>query len=68
MSIGLGLERLVHRDPIAMHRPSALVVIGGILLAPVLILGVLAVLIDIFSRRAIAQAHPLGGASIRDVT
>lgn len=34
-----------------MQKPLALVVVGGILLAPVLILIVLPVLIDIFSRR-----------------
>jgi len=34
-----------------VQRPLALVVVGGILLAPALILLVLPVLIDIFSRR-----------------
>jgi cobalt-zinc-cadmium resistance protein CzcA len=34
-----------------VQRPLALVVVGGILLAPVLILIVLPVLIDVFSRR-----------------
>ena len=34
-----------------MQKPLALVVVGGILLAPVLILLVLPVLIDLFSRR-----------------
>jgi cobalt-zinc-cadmium resistance protein CzcA len=47
-----------------VQRPLALVVVGGILLAPVLILVVLPVLIDLFSRRAAqdelehAQAEP----------
>ena len=47
-----------------MQRPLALVVVGGILLAPVLILVVLPVLIDAFSRRrrdedeAEAEAEP----------
>ena len=35
-----------------VQKPLALVVVGGILLAPVLILIVLPVLIDVFSRRA----------------
>jgi heavy metal efflux system protein len=34
-----------------VQRPLALVVVGGMLLAPVLILIVLPVLIDVFSRR-----------------
>jgi cobalt-zinc-cadmium resistance protein CzcA len=34
-----------------VQKPLALVVVGGILLAPVLILTVLPVLIDLFSRR-----------------
>jgi cobalt-zinc-cadmium resistance protein CzcA len=38
-----------------VQKPLALVVVGGILLAPVLILVVLPVLIEIFSRRAVAQ-------------
>jgi cobalt-zinc-cadmium resistance protein CzcA len=45
-----------------VQRPLALVVVGGILLAPVLILVVLPVLIDIFSRRGLAAAHPTTGA------
>ena len=36
-----------------VQRPLALVVVGGILLAPVLILIVLPVLIDLFSRRGV---------------
>jgi cobalt-zinc-cadmium resistance protein CzcA len=38
-----------------VQKPLALVVVGGILLAPVLILIVLPVLIDIFSGRAAAR-------------
>jgi cobalt-zinc-cadmium resistance protein CzcA len=38
-----------------VQKPLALVVVGGILLAPVLILTVLPVLIDIFSKRAAAR-------------
>ena len=38
-----------------VQRPLALVVVGGILLAPVLILVVLPVLIDVFSRRAMDE-------------
>jgi len=37
-----------------VQKPLALVVVGGILLAPVLILIVLPVLIDLFSRRSSA--------------
>ena len=43
MSSGIGAQ---------VQRPLALVVVGGILLAPVLILVVMPVLIDLFSRRA----------------
>ena len=39
-----------------VQKPLALVVVGGILLAPVLILIVLPVLIDLFSRRGRAAA------------
>lgn len=38
-----------------VQKPLALVVVGGILLAPVLILVVLPILIDLFSRRAVAS-------------
>jgi cobalt-zinc-cadmium resistance protein CzcA len=43
-----------------VQKPLALVVVGGILLAPVLILIVLPVLIDMFSRRRqpVAAAQP----------
>ena len=37
-----------------VQKPLALVVVGGILLAPVLILIVLPVLIEMFSRRGVA--------------
>jgi cobalt-zinc-cadmium resistance protein CzcA len=51
-----------------VQRPLALVVVGGILLAPILILIVLPVLIDIFSRRGLATARasrnaPMQGGS-----
>jgi cobalt-zinc-cadmium resistance protein CzcA len=46
-----------------VQRPLALVVVGGILLAPILILVVLPVLIDIFSRRGLAPARRSGRAS-----
>jgi cobalt-zinc-cadmium resistance protein CzcA len=35
-----------------VQRPLALVVVGGILLTPILVLIILPVLIDVFSRRA----------------
>jgi cobalt-zinc-cadmium resistance protein CzcA len=38
-----------------VQRPLAIVVVGGILLAPTLILIVLPVLIDLFSRRHLAR-------------
>ena len=38
-----------------VQKPLALVVVGGILLAPVLILVILPLLIDFFSRRATLQ-------------
>ena len=38
-----------------VQKPLALVVVGGILLAPVLILIVLPVLIDMFSRRTVNE-------------
>jgi cobalt-zinc-cadmium resistance protein CzcA len=41
-----------------VQRPLALVVVGGILLAPVLILIVLPVLIDVFSRRTAPAEVP----------
>ncbi len=48
-----------------VQKPLAVVVVGGILLAPVLILIVLPVLIDVFSRRRkeieLAQAQPEAG-------
>jgi cobalt-zinc-cadmium resistance protein CzcA len=45
-----------------VQKPLALVVVGGILLAPVLILIVLPVLIELFSRRGLAvAAHPQAG-------
>jgi len=41
-----------------VQRPLAIVVVGGVLLAPVLILLVLPVLIDVFSRREPPQIQP----------
>ncbi|HEX4095157.1 MAG TPA: efflux RND transporter permease subunit, partial [Caulobacteraceae bacterium] len=42
-----------------VQRPLALVVVGGILLAPVLILTILPVLLDIYSeRRERRRGHP----------
>jgi cobalt-zinc-cadmium resistance protein CzcA len=40
-----------------VQRPLALVVVGGISLAPILFLTVLPVLIDVFSRRSLAVAR-----------
>jgi cobalt-zinc-cadmium resistance protein CzcA len=48
MSNGIGSQ---------VQKPLALVVVGGIVLAPVLILIVLPVLIDLFSRRAVLESH-----------
>jgi len=45
-----------------VQKPLALVVVGGILLAPVLILVVLPVLIDLFSRRQVART--MGGPEL----
>ena len=44
-----------------VQKPLALVVVGGILLAPVLILIVLPVLIDLFSRRRSRRGGRTGG-------
>ena len=48
--VGLLPAALSHGIGSQVQRPLALVVVGGILLAPALILLVLPVLIDIFSR------------------
>ena len=40
-----------------VQRPLALVVVGGMLLAPALVLVVLPVLIDVFSRRGLGRRH-----------
>lgn len=45
-----------------VQRPLALVVVGGILLTPILVLVVLPVLIDLFSRRARPSPLAAGGA------
>jgi cobalt-zinc-cadmium resistance protein CzcA len=41
-----------------VQRPLALVVVGGITLAPLLFLTVLPVMIDIFSRRSVRAKSP----------
>ena len=53
MSTGIGSQ---------VQKPLALVVVGGILLAPVLILILLPVLIELFSRRGVIIAEPQTGA------
>ena len=40
-----------------MQRPLAIVVVGGMLLAPVFILLVLPVLLEVFSRRGLAPGY-----------
>ncbi len=50
MSTGIGSQ---------VQKPLALVVVGGILLAPVLILIVLPVLIDLFSQRGREVVEPM---------
>jgi cobalt-zinc-cadmium resistance protein CzcA len=40
-----------------VQKPLALVVVGGIVLAPILILIVLPVLIDLFSRREVVEGQ-----------
>lgn len=47
-----------------VQRPLALVVVGGMVLAPALILVVLPVLIDRFSRRTTRQEEAAGGAGV----
>jgi cobalt-zinc-cadmium resistance protein CzcA len=51
MSNGIGSQ---------VQKPLALVVVGGIMLAPILILIVLPVLIDLFSRRAVEESESEG--------
>jgi cobalt-zinc-cadmium resistance protein CzcA len=41
-----------------VQNPLALVVVGGILLAPMLILIILPIVIDVFSRRAVSCEQP----------
>lgn len=53
MSTGIGAQ---------VQRPLALVVVGGILLAPVLVLVILPILIDVFSRRGLVSSQ-IGDAS-----
>ena len=48
-----------------VQRPLALVVVGGILLAPALILVILPVLIDFYSRRGTTVAEPGAGMKAR---
>ena len=45
-----------------VQRPLAIVVVGGMILAPVLILTALPVLIDVFSRRLVALRDETAGA------
>jgi cobalt-zinc-cadmium resistance protein CzcA len=47
-----------------VQKPLALVVVGGILLAPVLILTVLPVMLDLFSRRAVAEEPAPPGRAV----
>ncbi len=46
-----------------VQKPLALVVVGGILLAPVLILTVLPVMLDLFSRRVTQEGDELVGSA-----
>jgi cobalt-zinc-cadmium resistance protein CzcA len=57
-AVGLGPAAMSNGIGSQVQKPLALVVVGGIMLAPVLILIVLPVLIDLFSRRAVEQAEP----------
>jgi cobalt-zinc-cadmium resistance protein CzcA len=52
-AVGLTPAALSNGIGSQVQKPLALVVVGGIILAPVLILIVLPVLIDLFSRRAV---------------
>ncbi len=54
-AVGLAPAALSNGIGSQVQKPLALVVVGGIVLAPVLILIVLPVLIDVFSRRAVME-------------
>jgi cobalt-zinc-cadmium resistance protein CzcA len=56
-AVGLAPAALSNGIGSQVQKPLALVVVGGILLAPVLILIVLPVLIDLFSRRAVLEGE-----------
>jgi heavy metal efflux system protein len=49
-----------------VQKPLALVVVGGIMLAPILILIVLPVLIDLFSQRAVEEGRPAAPAELAE--
>jgi cobalt-zinc-cadmium resistance protein CzcA len=51
-AVGLGPAAVSNGIGSQVQKPLALVVVGGIMLAPILILIVLPVLIDLFSKRA----------------
>ena len=58
--VGLLPAAMSNRIGSQVQKPLALVVVGGIILAPVLILIILPVLIDVFSRRAPREAAQSG--------
>jgi cobalt-zinc-cadmium resistance protein CzcA len=57
-AVGLGPAAMSNGIGSQVQKPLALVVVGGIMLAPILILIVLPVLIDLFSRRAVEEPEP----------
>ena len=57
-AVGLGPAAMSNGIGSQVQKPLALVVVGGIMLAPILILIVLPVLIDLFSRRAVEKSEP----------
>jgi cobalt-zinc-cadmium resistance protein CzcA len=54
-AVGLGPAAVSNGIGSQVQKPLALVVVGGIMLAPILILIVLPVLIDLFSKRAVER-------------
>jgi cobalt-zinc-cadmium resistance protein CzcA len=56
-AVGLGPAAVSNGIGSQVQKPLALVVVGGIMLAPILILIVLPVLIDLFSKRAVEQTE-----------
>jgi cobalt-zinc-cadmium resistance protein CzcA len=56
-AVGLGPAAMSNGIGSQVQKPLALVVVGGIMLAPILILIVLPVLIDLFSRRAVEASE-----------